>query len=267
LPLNERECRANRCILVGVTEGSIRNVRCLTPVFNDALQQVEQGSTWLLVWQRHDVVFEHPARNINVFELSGPVWRAVVFNAHAACLESARNVCQRAGVNKLSQQRCACFGVPPNNVHKPKPVKTEPGNVRVVNKVLLFDLFAVVFLPITANRHQLIGRFVDGYDVRPAICLFIFTLFCGLNNSIHQHFKDVVLVRISPVDANRLVFGVLGFVAFFCRLAYVFINICAALDHALNPVLGPPHQVGNTFCLVQIGSTVVDHHIFSRHEH
>ena len=92
--LKDRQGRTNRRVGRHIADVKVSRICKATAVFNDLVQQLQQGLTWLLVWQRHQVVFDRTAWNINVTEFARGNRCIVTLNTHAARLETTGQVGQ-----------------------------------------------------------------------------------------------------------------------------------------------------------------------------
>ena len=60
--------------------------------FCDLIEQSQEGCAWLLIGERHDVVFDRSAWHINVPEFTWGDWRIVSFDPHATGLQSTGQI-------------------------------------------------------------------------------------------------------------------------------------------------------------------------------
>ena len=166
LPLKQRQRRAHRRLGTHVADLHVRDGPQPPTFLGDLVEQCQQHLTRLLVWERHDVVLDGPARDIHVSELPGRDGRVITLDAHTACFQPAGQVAQRTCVNQLPNKRSASAGVAPDDVNKTHAIRAEARDVVILHQVLTLLMSLVFFFPVTVDGQHLVSALVYRDDVR-----------------------------------------------------------------------------------------------------
>ena len=164
--LKQRQGSAHRGVTRHISDLHVTDGPQTPRLICDLVQQRQQGLARLLVRQGHDVVTHCPRSDINVPELTRSNGSIVTLNPQPTSLQTTRQVSQRACVNQLANQRCACTSVTTDQVNQPEAISPKTGDVRVLYKVLALEFGLVALVPVPANSQNLARTTLNSHHIR-----------------------------------------------------------------------------------------------------
>ena len=222
-------------------------------LFCDLIEQSQEGCTWLLIGERHDVVFDGPAGHIHIPEFTWGDWGVITLDPHATGLQSTGQVGQSPRIHQLANQRSTCTGVTADHMDQSHPIETKPWDITVVHEMLALGFLVIVFQPISINRQNIPGSPVNGYHIRQGdtgrLPVFVHIL-KPFNVQVGVDLKDLVAVVIGGFVA--LLFGLLllNVRHYVDGISHIYIPVEPADLKLLDLILGLTHDMGDPFCVV-----------------
>ena len=222
-------------------------------LFCDLIEQSQEGCAWLLIWERHDVVFDGSTGNINVPEFTWSDWGIVSFDPHATGLQSTGQIGQSPRINQLANQGSTCTGITTDHMDQSHPVEAKPWDITVVHKMLALGFLVIVFQPISINRQNIPGSPVNGHHIGQGnagrLPVFVHIL-KPFNVQVCVDLKDLVAVVIGSFVALLLGLLLLNVRHYVDGVAHVYIPVEPADLKLLDLILGLTHHMGDPFCVV-----------------
>ena len=243
LALQQREGRAHRCVGRHVADLHVCDGAEAPTLVSDLVQQRQQHLTWLLVGERHDVVFDRAGGDVHVAELARGDRSVVALDPQPPGFQPAGQVRQRAGVDQLTYQAGASACVAADQVDQAQTVCTEAHHIGVLHEVLALELELVVFLPVTANGQHLRRGAVYRDDVGPGNAVLV--LMPG-HVVVDMNLKELVALVVCkgiPLVLGLVLLDVGGGAQ---RGAEVHVAIKPAYLQLTNLILRLAHHVGDT---------------------
>ena len=241
--LQQRQSRPNGCIAGHIRDFHVADRAQTAGFVCNLVQQRQKCLAWLFVRQGHDVVTHGTACHVYISELARCNRGIVALDTQTFGFQAAGEVSQRSCVNKLTNQAGSSAGIAANQVNQAKSVRTEAGNVGVLDKMLATKLFLVVFFPVAANSQHFVGAALDGNYIgkRNPVIIFV-TGHVVVNMNLHQ------LIPVVVRDAIALLFSL--FLLYIGRnvdgIAQIHVPVEARHLQFADIVLSLAHDVGHT---------------------
>ena len=156
--LHEGERSSHRGLLRHVPYVDVGNRTYPARLLGYVHQKLVKDRGGFLVWKERDLVPDCSCADIHIPELTGIERGIVALDPQALGFQAGRQVGQRPGVDKLSQNGRCRFGKTAEHVDKTHAVETHARKVAVVDEVHTLQLLPVVIIPVAPYRQNLAGR-------------------------------------------------------------------------------------------------------------
>ena len=155
-------------------------------------------------------------------------------------------------------------------MEQPEAVSSKARNILVVNEVLALESEVIIFIPVAADRQDVVRAFNQRDNVRQhdaglfARVVFVFVTF---KVQIYMALIQGVAVVVQITKACLFVLGFLNVSQVSGGVRQINVDVKACLLKLNDLVLGLAHDVRDAVASIQIRCSVRQIHIFRRNKH